>query len=268
MHLPPHDDLRTPAQQLLTWQPPAPLRAFILDICDLRELIPPDRRELPGADLNLILSLGPRLRIENPDAGTVERRSFLVGLHDTASRTTPLEGSVGIQLRLHPLSAARLLNLPLHLLHNRCPSAEDLLGPDFTALEDRLSAEPQPQRRFNELARALQARLLALPAAPAEVAWAVNTLRAARGDLPIQHLTEQLGWSRRRLRDAFLRYVGVGPKHYARLLRFERAVEELRRGATLLDAALDAGFSDQAHMNRDFRAFAGQPPGALRRGAG
>jgi transcriptional regulator GlxA family with amidase domain len=49
------------------------------------------------------------------------------------------------------------------------------------------------------------------------------------------------------------------------VLRFRRAVELLRLadGATLAEVAAASGYYDQAHLNRDFRALAGGPPGAL-----
>jgi AraC-like DNA-binding protein len=52
----------------------------------------------------------------------------------------------------------------------------------------------------------------------------------------------------------------MAPKPLARLLRFERAVARLRAGAGLVDAALDSGYYDQAHFNRDFKHFAGRTP--------
>ena len=52
----------------------------------------------------------------------------------------------------------------------------------------------------------------------------------------------------------------MAPKALARLLRFERALQRVRAGADLVDVALDSGYYDQAHFNRDFRAFAGVTP--------
>ena len=55
------------------------------------------------------------------------------------------------------------------------------------------------------------------------------------------------------------------PKAIAAILRFERAVQELRRNgrARLLEIAHDCGYYDQAHFNRDFRRFAGTTPSEL-----
>lgn len=251
----------SPPDRLITWQPRGQAALLLPALYDFHEHAPPVRREVPRADLQLILSFGPRLRIEGPDE-RAERRSFLVGLHDGPALTTPLGGSTGLQARLTPLAASRLLRAPLHLLHNQCPALEDVLGPDFLALERRLDSEPDPARRLREAARTLLARLLTTPAPPREVAWAIQRLQDARGDLPIQTLLDALGWSRKRLRDAFLRYVGVPPKRYARLLRFEHLTARLERGADLAQLALDAGFADQPHMSRDFHALAGQSPAA------
>ena len=54
------------------------------------------------------------------------------------------------------------------------------------------------------------------------------------------------------------------------MLRFRaraRAARIRDDGAPLGDVALDCGYYDQAHLNRDFRAFTGAAPGALRAAA-
>jgi AraC-like DNA-binding protein len=60
----------------------------------------------------------------------------------------------------------------------------------------------------------------------------------------------------------------VSPKRFASLLRFERALLLARQGGRLTDVALNAGYYDQSHFNREFSRFTGQAPGAyFRRGA-
>jgi AraC-like DNA-binding protein len=76
----------------------------------------------------------------------------------------------------------------------------------------------------------------------------------------VTELAAELGWSRRHLAVRVHEELGMPPKALARVLRFERAVERLRAGDDLAALALDAGYYDQAHFNRDFRAFAGATP--------
>ncbi|HWV37343.1 MAG TPA: helix-turn-helix domain-containing protein [Vulgatibacter sp.] len=64
----------------------------------------------------------------------------------------------------------------------------------------------------------------------------------------------------------FRREVGLAPKLLLRLLRFQRAVAALSSGplASLAAVTQDAGYADQAHLTREFRALAGITPGRYR----
>jgi AraC-like DNA-binding protein len=92
-------------------------------------------------------------------------------------------------------------------------------------------------------------------------------------DLLADHLTENValdrlaaaaGLSRFHLIRAFQRRYGLTPFAYQRNLRIERARAVLRAGVSLADAAANAGFSDQSHLGRSFRAVMGSTPGEYR----
>ncbi|HZH02691.1 MAG TPA: helix-turn-helix domain-containing protein [Myxococcaceae bacterium] len=75
------------------------------------------------------------------------------------------------------------------------------------------------------------------------------------------------GYSHRRFIILFERAVGLTPKRYCRLQRFQAALVAARRSKADLpwiEVALAAGYSDQAHLVRDFREFAGIPPSLYR----
>lgn len=63
----------------------------------------------------------------------------------------------------------------------------------------------------------------------------------------------------------FKKESGLTPYAYLLRLRLERARELICQGRPLADAALDAGFADQSHLNRHFKALYGIPPGQFRR---
>jgi transcriptional regulator GlxA family with amidase domain len=83
----------------------------------------------------------------------------------------------------------------------------------------------------------------------------------------IDRLADQLSWSARRLHRRFVDACGDGPKMLQRILRLQRAIRLARAGAHptmgLAGLAREAGFADQAHMNRDFRALTGITPRVL-----
>lgn len=93
-------------------------------------------------------------------------------------------------------------------------------------------------------------------------------LRAIRqGEPHIGRIAAQCGVSPRRLEQCFARDLGLSPKRMVRLTRFHRLVEE-RRVAPLTpwaELAAQLGFTDQAHMINEVRAFSGRTPGELER---
>jgi len=212
------------------------------------------RRELPGGRIVLVISFGPPLDVDGRAYG-----SFVAGLHDTAAITEHAGESHGIQAYLTPLGAERLFRMPMGELSNGGADLADVLqGAD--ELAERLYEAPDWQARFGLLESFIAARVADAPPVPRELEWSWQRLLASDGAVPVESLAREVGWSRRHLAARFREHVGLPPKALARILRFERAAERLRRGDELVDAALDSGYYDQAHFNRDFKAFAGVTP--------
>jgi AraC-like DNA-binding protein len=80
----------------------------------------------------------------------------------------------------------------------------------------------------------------------------------------LAELAATAGLSRFHLIRAFQRRYGLTPFAYQRNLRIERARAVLRAGLSLADAAAHAGFADQSHLGRSFRAVMGSTPGEYR----
>jgi len=217
---------------------------------------PMRRLEVPFAGIPVILSIGPSILIDD-----VRRCSFVAGLDDTATRTEYIGEQRGIQVNLTPLAARRLLGLPMSELARRVVSIEDLLGAHGEELLARLRDAPGWEQRFVLLDAYLLARLDEAAPVAAEVEHVWARLRASHGAVAIGELCEEVGWSRRHLAARFRAEAGLPPKAVARIMRFERVTETLRRGGGgLAEVAYACGYADQAHLNRDFRAFAGTTP--------
>lgn len=91
---------------------------------------------------------------------------------------------------------------------------------------------------------------------------AIQLLERTNDRLDVKTLCRQLGVAERTLRREVLSAVGIPLRSLAVLTRFHRAVALLRDTDTALDeTALHAGYSDQSHMNREFRRLGGFTPG-------
>jgi AraC-like DNA-binding protein len=111
---------------------------------------------------------------------------------------------------------------------------------------------------------ALEAALVERIVRPLERDGAVDfALAAFEDDVPVTTVGERLGLSARSFIQRFTTRIGLTPKRYARIQRFQRVIAALDRGEPVSWAGIAAscGYFDQAHLIHDFRAFAGIRPG-------
>jgi AraC-like DNA-binding protein len=125
-------------------------------------------------------------------------------------------------------------------------------------LREQLLSAASPAARLDVLERAM-AEAFRAPAFDPAVAFAVSALPRSAD---IARLADTVGLSSKRLAERFKLAVGVSPKVYGRLLRFQRALQCAEGGRTVdwTRIALDCGYYDQAHFIHDFRSFAGITP--------
>jgi AraC-like DNA-binding protein len=235
------------------------------------------RREFPGLQVVVILEFEPRLRVFEPGQYTRHASyagGFVAGVDDAFTVTEYSGSQAGIQLNLHPLGARRLFGLPLRELRGHVVHFRDLLPASQRSLSERLAELDSWDARFDLLEVFLLERLGDAKPGDAQTAsrtvqWALQRIAQSEGVIDIQRLTRELGYSHKHVVALFHDQVGVTPKLWARLVRFDRLRRELARGTqgTWAELALTCGYYDQAHLARDVRQFTGAPPGELLRPA-
>jgi AraC-like DNA-binding protein len=228
---------------------------------------PTRQREPPSTGVVLVFGLGPELKLVDPDdpaRAPMRLGSFVAGPDDACAVIEHDDEMRGVQVNLTPLAARMVFGVPMHELAQRVVSLEDVFGPEVRLFEERLFDAPGWNRRFELIESALAVRLEAAEPPPPDVEWAWRRVRSMRGRIRIEELAAELGCSRKHLATRFREHVGLPPKLFARVLRFNHAVEVLTSSpdATVADVAATCGYYDQAHMDRDFREFARTTPSA------
>src|SRR5262245_5750072 len=263
----------TGASELGTWEmtpgvPAARLQPYVRDYCGWFEhwASPLSGRELPTELIPSIINFGAPVRIldANRSQGWSNFDSFTTGPFDTFVVVGSAGPSGGIQINLTILGARLFLGQPLHALANHIVTLEDVFGRAGRRLVAELYDAPSWDARFAILDREIGARIDAARAPSPAVLWTWRRLVDTRGRIGIGTVVGEVGWSQKHLIAQFREQIGMAPKTLARVLRFARAVDRIKRGdKRLIDLADGCGYYDQAHFSRDVREFAGITPREL-----
>jgi AraC-like DNA-binding protein len=232
---------------------------------------PRDHRGLPSPFLTFIVTLDTPVVIAE---GGGERGLDVVvaGLSTEVEMVKMPERQSGLQAAVHPLAARRLFGMPAGEIARMSLEGEDVLGRTAPRLRERLAEAEGWDERFAIFAAEMELERGADAPPPGsvrgprpEVVEAWRLLTASRGRIRIGELAERVFLSRRRLSTLFVAELGITPKEAARTMRFTHAVSRIGQGVRggaldLAALAAECGFSDQSHLDREFRAFAGTSP--------
>ena len=220
-------------------------------------------RVLPSA--GAVLGLQVTGRIVGPDGPL---SAFGVTGVPKAVREYAYEGQTETFLvRFSPQGAA-CLGLPAVQLSDRSQSVDELWDAARRARADELLERVRAASTNLARVRLLEGFILGLPfRRDLRLERALQRLAQPsehddRADVAVAART--VGLSERQLERLFLERVGISPKRYARLRRFELARRLVAAGQALGDVAYAAGYADQAHLTREFRVFSGTTPRRFR----
>ncbi|MEZ8099016.1 helix-turn-helix domain-containing protein [Vibrio bivalvicida] len=129
----------------------------------------------------------------------------------------------------------------------------------LTSLHEQLSEQNQ-SRHLTTLYRWCEQQILPMEATFAKRAKLIKL--ATQGKIG-----EQFPYNQRQVERRFRQWLGMSPKYFQRLRRVHSSLNKLRENpdVSLADFAFEHGFSDQAHMTREFKTFVLTTPGELSR---
>jgi AraC-like DNA-binding protein len=241
---------------LWEWNAPRALSPWLAGLAGSTDAGEPEAvRVLPDGCADLLFSLPA-----SGGAWTAE----VFGAKTTALVVEDAERMEKIAVQLRPGTVARWLGVPAHTLTDRAVPLDALWGRAARELTARLDEARGRSAQCALVEAALLERASHLPAPVPWVEVAVATIRASGGSRDIRTVARELGASERRLERAFREHVGIGAKRLARIVRLGRARRVIGAGGSQLEAALAAGYFDQAHLHRDCRALTGVAPTDLR----
>ncbi len=211
---------------------------------------------LPGGKIQFVISLAAdHLTDCTPCGDTLAAPALLVGARTSAEliATRDMEQLAGVVFR--PGGLGPWLRERADLFYEQSLSLADL-WPAKT-LRERLRDSISPELTLRNLDQALCEQ-----ASARERRIHVRGALSLLGSLSVRETARELGISERRLHLVFSEDVGLSPKQWSRVRRFQRALCALYKGVDMrwAELATTCGYADQAHFSRDFRRFSGVDP--------
>ncbi|XXX77390.1 helix-turn-helix domain-containing protein [Sorangium sp. So ce134] len=231
-------------------------------------------RFLPTGEVDLIINVRDarllRYELDSLDSPRRYVGPVVSGAHSRpyVIHTAQQASLLGVRFKLG--FARDILGVPLDELGNEHVALSDIWGSVASALQDSVMNARTPEERCARVESLLAARLRDARGAHPVIAHAVRALATTHDPSPVTAVARASGLCARRFIEVFRRDVGMAPKHFCRVMRFRRALKLLRGGAggSLAALALEAGYCDQPHFNREFKEMSGLSPTAYRSAIG
>ena len=207
------------------------------------------------------------VRVCESNAQDLAPRAVVVGPSTFRRAELVLQGHFDV-FTIHFLASGfhRLFRVPMADLADRAYDAQSVIGPVVSEIEERLADASSFQERVR-VATNFLLRHAGDRGSPDAVTATANRLLLEHGALRIDDAAASAGMSIRQFERRFAEQVGLPPKRYARIVRFNAALMAKMMAPRRLwtDIAHDFGYHDQMHMVRDFGSFAGESPSTFMR---
>lgn len=231
-----------------------PLYTFVSDFLEISPIADAKRADLydypfiPDGCVSIILVLRKG-----------EIQGYLCGVIDELRKISLCEGETAFIARYFPGGFWPLTKKSISTYTNCvCPLSEVL--PNYKFLFSAFAKASVFSERVLAFSKPMRALYLDNKAVHYVMHYCINKIYSQNGNVKISDLSKETGFSERYIGKLFDRWVGISPKLYAEIMRFQFSLEKLneigrKQGEILLDTALDSGFFDHTHMNRYYQRF-------------
>jgi AraC-like DNA-binding protein len=226
-------------------------------------------RFLPDGNTELIIDLGdkPQFIHDNETLKVIQRctHAWVSGV-----RTRPITIPSGSGNRIIVIGFKRgaanpFYSFPMNEITDSVVMADLVFGKAVCDLREQLLSTTSVHQMFHRIELFLMARAgdkLHPNSMTNCIQYAINQIIQRPTILSLQRLSEHIGYSQKHFIDLFRKQVGVTPKQYLKIMRFQKAIlqAETAQPINWSQLAQDSGFYDQAHFIHDFKEFSGFTP--------
>ncbi|ANM31377.1 hypothetical protein ABI59_20065 [Acidobacteria bacterium Mor1] len=251
-------------------RPGPPLDRFVELVTYFADYQPSHTKErvLPDGAVEIIVDLteAPKRLYEREDLSrsTQFRRAWISGMRRRWIAIEAAPGASMVVIRFRPGGAYPFLGFAVEGITDTVDQLNVVLGEMTASLRDRILAARGAAAKMAAVESWLHERARGRFEPNPVVEYLTGRLFAPAG-IRIGDVVDEVGYSQRHIAGLFRRWVGLPPKQYGRIRRFQQVLGSVTRdprSPDWADVALEHGYYDQSHLVRDFREMAGMSPGA------
>lgn len=224
-------------------------------------------RFLPNGDTEILIDFNdqPQYIYDNDSLKEIQACH---NIWASGIRTEPITIPAGTHARMMVIMCKKgmaypFFPFPMDEIVDSVLDADLIWGTSFAYLrESLLTALPDLDEVFRLTEEFLIRNFLDQPLLNPCVEYAIGEILARPNQISLASLSNKIGYSQKHFIGMFKRQVGIAPKSFLKILRFQKAITDIERAARVDWTAIsyDSGFYDQAHFINDFKTFSGFTP--------
>lgn len=250
------------------YTPARPLGDFIESFVYYKDYNPVHSvdRFLPDGNIYIVIDLTdyPKFIYDNHTLKEIQscRNVWFSGIRNNYITIPSGRDSEMFVINFQKGRAYPFVEMPMNELTDFVVDGELVMSNEILNMRDALLNLPTPAQKFRYAERYLTKvfgkKLIVNPV----IEYSVNSILTAPEQLTISRLSEKVGFSQKHFIKIFREHIGIAPKAFLRIARFQKAIQEIsvRKEIDWAGVAYESGYYDQAHFINDFKEFSGFTP--------
>lgn len=197
-------------------------------------------------------------------------KAWISGMHKHYISISAHQQSEMLVIQFKASGAYPFLHFPIHQINEQVVQAEELLGEEILILRKSILETPDPKAKCVLVEHWLKHRFVQEREPSETILALIEKLKElpSLNSSEFNHLIKDYPYSQKHLIDQFKKYVGLTPKYFQRILRFNEILTKInqkeKRSWTRI--SYECGYADQAHFIKEFKHFSGFNPQAFIQG--
>jgi AraC-like DNA-binding protein len=188
---------------------------------------------------------------------------FITGPNTNNLRIDNFSEQTTIGFRFYPALLPLMLKTdPVNFTNNSVILKDIIPEPEYNALYHKLLGSLNTRQKISTMNSFILKQLNPPQPRHDELFSVIKKIVSANGNVKLEEIYNSLFISERQFQRKFLKFTGLSPKEFCRIVRFHNVTGKLvKNNFRHFDTLVESGYYDQSHYYREFKEFIGMLPG-------